>query len=250
MPEYNPLAFSRAGADQANALFDTYGRSRAGRQFADGDQAGAANTLARYGMIDDASQIQARQAQQAAAQRTLMQDEQDDDDKWILQGMTGLRGVPYDQRASAYQSQIRPRLAARLSAEELSRIDAADLTDAELDAGIGALGGSVAAPYANDRTGPNNSVLRPDRYTGTYTPVYTPEFDPRTGAPAGYMWADESRTSLKAIPGGGADPAVASGLAASRRAPPRARSSGGGSSSGGAARPAASSSSRPWERSW
>lgn len=253
MPEFNPLAYAREGRESANALFDTFGQARAGRQYADGDTAGAANTLARYGMIDDAMGLQRQQATMARQAKTDAASERDDDMKWLGQAASGLRAVPYDQRREIYMRQVRPLLQQNgLDDAELAQVDAADLTDGELDSLLGTLGGTVTAPYASDVAGPNGSRLRPDRYTGTYSQVYAPEFDPRVGAPAGYMWTDETRTRQVAIPGGSADPSVAGNLAASRRAPPRARSSGGGGSrsSGSGSRPASSGTKNPWDQDY
>ena len=189
----------------------------------------------------------------ADAERRRLADDQAEESKWLVQAATGLRSVPYDQRKSVYQAQIRPLLQQNgFDDDELAQVDAADYTDTELDALLGALGSKVAAPYENDVAGPNGSRLRPDRYSGAYSVAYEAPFDPRVGAPVGYMWTDESRTRQVPIPGGAADPSQAGALAASRRAPPRARTGGGSrsgdsrSSSGSGGSP----SSRPWERKW
>lgn len=249
MVEYNPLAYARAGRESSNALFDTLARTTAGRRLASGDQAGAQAVLNQYGMIDDASALQRQQMQIQRQERTDATADRESDMKWLVQAATGLRSVPYEQRRQAYTSQIRPLLQENgLDDDDLARVDAADLSDSELDALLGTLGGDVVTPYANDRSGRDGAVLRPDRYTGEYAQVYAPAFDPRQGASPGYMWTDETRTRQTYIPGGNADPSVAGGLAASRRAPPRASGGGGGSrgSSGGSA--AAAPARKPWER--
>ena len=251
MVEYNPIAARNGGYEfVANAL-DDRSRTRAGRQYASGDVSGAAGTLASGGLISDGMALQRQQQIQADAERKRAADAKAEDAKWLVQAATGLRSVPYADRKSVYQAQIRPLLQQNgFDDNELAQVDAADYTDAELDALLGALGGTVTAPYANDVAGPNGSRLRPDRYTGEYSAVYTAPFDARVGAPAGYMWTDETRTRQVPIPGGAADPAVAGALAASRRAPPRGRSGGGGSrpSDGGGSRPTAAPARKPWER--
>lgn len=251
MVEYNPSASRRAGYEFVSNALDDVSRARAGRQYADGNVADAAGTLARGGMVGDAVALQRQQAASVEAERARAAAERAEESKWLVQAATGLRNIPYAQRKSAYQAQVRPLLMDNgFDDDELARIDAADYSDSELDALLGALGGQVSTPYANDRAGPNGTVLRPDRYTGEYSSVYEAPFDPRAGAPTGYMWTDESRTRQVPIPGGSADPSVAGALAASKRAPARGRSSGGGRSSNG--RPAASSApaGRPWERTW
>lgn len=253
MVEYNPIAARNGGYDfVANAL-DDRARTRAGRQYAGGDVTGAAGTLASSGLIGDGMTLQRQQQVQADATRREALAQQESETKWLVQAASGLRSVPYAERKRVYQSQVRPLLQQNgFDDAELAQVDNADYTDAELDALLGALGGEVVAPYASDVAGPNGSRLRPDRYTGEYTAVYTAPFDARAGAPAGYMWTDETRTRQVPIPGGAADPAVAGALAASRRAPSRGRSGGGGnrSRSGGASSGGAASSSRPWERKW
>lgn len=252
MVEYNPIAARNGGYDfVANAL-DDRSRTRAGRQYAGGDVTGAAGTLASGGLIGDGMALQRQQQIQADADRRQALAQQESEAKWLVQAASGLRAVPYSERKRVYQSQVRPLLQQNgFDDAELAQVDNADYTDAELDALLGALGGEVVAPYANDVSGPNNSRLRPDRYTGEYKAVYTAPFDARAGAPAGYMWTDETRTRQIPIPGGAADPAVAGALAASRRAPPRGRSGGGGGSrsgGGGSSRPAAAPARKPWER--
>lgn len=253
MVEFNPIAARNGGYDfVANALDDRT-RTRAGRQYAGGDVTGASGTLASGGLIADGMSLERQQAAIAEAERRAAAAEREEDSKWLVQAATGLRAVPYDQRKAVYQSRIRPLLQQNgFDDDELAQVDAADYTDSELDALLGALGGEIVAPYANDRAGPNGSVLRPDRYTGEYTPAYTAPFDPRMGAPAGYMWTDETRTRQIPIPGGSADPTQAGALAASRRAPARGRSSGGGSSGSSRSSGArvSSSSGNPWDKDY
>lgn len=172
MVQFDPIRAAQAGRESANALFDTYARSRAGSQMAGGNAAEAANTLARFGMIEDASALQQRQAQVAQAERASRVAEEEDDAKWLTQGAQGLLQVPYEQRRSVYQAQIRPRLESRLSPEDMARVDAADLSDAELRAIVTSYGGTVS--------------------------------DPRGSAPSGYAWGQGNQ--LEAIPGGPADP--------------------------------------------
>lgn len=251
MVQYDPTGSRQAGYNYVGNILDERDRRRAGVLYAGGDQAGAANTLASAGMIGDARAINQDVQRTQTAQRTQAKEQRAEDNAWLLQAATGLRQVPYAQRRAVYQSQIRPLLQQNgFDDAELQRVDAADLSDGELDALMAGLGGTVTAPYANDRSGPNGGVIRPDRYTGEYSPVYTAPFDPRTGASPGYMWADETRTRQVAIPGGPADPAVAAPLAAARRAPPRGRSGGSGSSGGSSSSRPAAPSAKPWERNW
>lgn len=253
MVEYNPLRARQGGYDFVSNALDDISRSRAGRQYAEGNVADAAGTLARGGLIGDSVELQRQQSRAADSQRELEAAERAEEAKWLVQAATGLRSIPYEQRKAAYQAQVRPLLMDNgFDDEELERIDAADYSDSELDALLGALGGQVSTPYANDRAGPNGTVLRPDRYTGEYSSVYEAPFDPRVGAPTGYMWTDETRTRQVPIPGGSADPSQAGALAASKRAPARGRSSVGGSRGGSSGGPSASSApaGRPWERKW
>lgn len=251
MVDFNPIAARNGGYEfVANAL-DDRARTRAGRQYAAGDVSGATGTLASGGLIGGGMALQRQQAGQAEAERQRIAAEQAEESKWLAQAATGLRSVPYDQRKSVYQAQIRPLLQQNgFDDNELAQVDAADYTDGELDALLGALGGKVAAPYENDVAGPNGSRLRPDRYSGEYSVAYEAPFDPRVGAGTGYMWTDATRTRQVPIPGGAADPSQAGALAASRRAPARGRSGGGSrsSSGGGSSRPSAAPARKPWER--
>lgn len=249
MVEFNPIAARNSGYEFVSNALDDRARTKAGRQYAGGNISGASGTLMSGGLIGDGMALNRQQAASMEAERARAAAERTEEAKWLVQAATGLRSIPYEQRKSAYQAQVRPLLMDNgFDDEELARIDAADYSDSELDALLGALGGQVQTPYANDRSGPNGTVLRPDRYTGEYSSVYEAPFDPRVGAPTGYMWTDETRTRQVPIPGGSADPSQAGALAASRRAPPRSRSSGSGSSG----RPSVSSApaGRPWERKW
>lgn len=235
MPEYNPLAYRQSGYNFVSNALDDVNRSRAGQRYVAGDIKGASEALASGGMIDDAMTLQ---RQQQLQERT----DQAEESKWLVQAATGLRSVPYDQRRSVYQAQIRPLLQQNgFDDAELAQVDAADYTDGELDALLGALGGKVASPYENDRAGPNGSVLRP-RADGTYAPVYTPPVDPLDAA-----YRQAQIDALKASAG-------QRDAAAERARRPAAGRSGGGSRSSGGARSsgarASSSGGNPWDKDY
>jgi hypothetical protein len=238
MVDFNPIAARNGGYEfVANAL-DDRARTRAGRQYAAGDVSGATGTLASGGLIGDGMALQRQQAAMAEAERNRVMEDQAEESKWLVQAATGLRSVPYDQRKSVYQAQIRPLLQQNgFDDAELAQVDAADYTDGELDALLGALGGKVTSPYENDRAGPNGSVLRP-RADGTYAPVYTPPVDPLDAA-----YRQAQIDALKASAG-------QRDAAAARARRPAAGRSGGGSrsSGGGSSRPAAAPARKPWER--
>lgn len=236
MVDFNPIAARNGGYEfVANAL-DDRARTRAGRQYATGDVSGATGTLASGGLIGDGMALQRQQAGQAETERQRIAAEQAEESKWLVQAATGLRSVPYDQRKSVYQAQIRPLLQQNgFDDSELAQVDAADYTDGELDALLGALGGKVVSPYENDRAGPNGSVLRP-RADGTYAPVYTPPVDPLDAA-----YRQAQIDALKASAG-------QRDAAAERARRPAAGRSGGGRSSGAGSRPAAAPARKPWER--
>lgn len=214
----------RAGAAQRAEMDDWEAqrtRKAAGNALAGGDYAGAANAMFEGGELQGGLAVQGAERNQQAADR-------DQQRSAIAAAVSGLLHVPEAERAQVFQQRIAPVFQQIGLGEYISQIQPDDLSDASLRALSVSMGGEVEAPFANDRSGPNGSVLRPDRYTGEYAEAYSAPFDPRAGASPGYMWTDETRTAQRFIPGGQADPSVAGGLAASRRAPPRARASGGG----------------------
>lgn len=233
----------RTGAAQraeADEMQTQHTRKRAGNALAGGDYAGASNALFEGGDLQGGIIVQNAERTRQTADRTEQKTA-------IAAAVSGLLHVPEAERAQVFQQRIAPVFQQIGLGEYVTQIQPEDLSDASLRALSVSLGGEVETPFANDRSGPNGSVLRPDRYTGEYAEAYKAPFDPRAGASPGYMWTDESRTRQVFIPGGQADPGVVSQRAAAGRAPPRPRSGGGGGGgrpSGGSA-PATSGSGLP-----
>lgn len=228
MPEFDPIRSRQAGYNYVGNVLDERDRRQAGGLYASGDMAGAQSALARSGNIDGAMTLQRQQTAAAETARTQAKAQQDQDNAWLVRGMTGLRGVPADQRRTVYQTQIRPLLQQNgFDDAELAQIDAADLSDAELDAGIRALGGEVAGRQTfNTRQG----IVERDPYSGGYNLGYALPADPNLALEQELMQARIDATRAQV-----GQREAAAAKSARGPAPRGGGSSGGGSQSAPAA---------------
>lgn len=216
----------RAADEQRNALMS------AGRAYSAGDRPAASTALAMGGMLPQAIQLdqQTRTNQQADVERQKAT---------VLAAAKGLMELPDDRWADALANNVAPALReVGLGSQYDQAMADGKITREEVRALVVAAGGEVPTPYANDRAGPDGSVIRPDA-TGAYQPVYTAPVDPldtqyreaqiaAMNASAGQREAAAARSRRPAVGRGGGS-----------------RSSGGSSRSSGTA-PAG----KPWERSW
>ena len=222
----------RARAEQ-NAMQMQGVQREAGGLIASGDMTGGANALLNAGDIDGGLSVYAGQRQQQTADRTRQR-------AAVLAAAQGLKRVPMTERGNVFQTTIAPVFEAEGLGEVLGQISPEMMDDASLESLIVALGGEIESPYANDRAGPNGSVLRPGA-DGTYAPVYTAPVDP--------LETEYQRARIDALYAQGRQRDASAGASNARAGATRARSSGGGSASRSAPR-AAAPSGRPWERSW
>lgn len=222
--------------EQQNALLAA--RQQAGAAISSGDYGAGTNALLGAGDINGGLAVQSHQSRMTAAQADAADRARETQQQALIAGAKGLLDyTDPGQRAEAYSSRVRPYLlSVGIPEETLAQITPAHLDDNTLRSIVTQYGGEAPQAYANDRAGPNGSVLRPGP-DGSYTPVYTAPVDP--------LEAEYRQAQIEAMRASAGQREAAA--ARSRR--PAAQPGGGGSpraSSPGASAP----SSRPWERSW
>jgi hypothetical protein len=246
--QIDPYAATNAlsdGFNQQQAMAQSRARRVAGNALAGGNTAGAMSALGGAGDLQGQRVLQSDMTAEADAMREREGAERTEKLRFILQGAEGLLQAPPDQRREIYTTTLRPVLQQMGYPDDvLSRLDASEMSDAQLRSLVTAVGGEVRSVAANDRMSGGN-VIRPDPYTGEYGTVYEAPVAPPS-LPTGYRQkADGSGMEI--------DPDYLAGqqaLSGARRAPPRPRA--GNSGVGGSARPgssgAAAPAGRPWER--
>ncbi len=199
----------------------------AGEAYATGDMTGARNALARGGEIGSAMTMDANQRTQATADRTSRIADEDRARSTVLAGAQGLLILPEDQWMSAFSSRIAPALlGVGIDQGMIDQISQDGITRQEVEYLVKSLGGEVESPWANDRAGPNGSVIRPGR--DGYSEVSPGAANPRDGIPSGWeRQPDGSIAPMRGYTEGRSD------IAGATRAPPRGRAGGGRRSSGG-----------------
>lgn len=231
--QIDPYATTNAlgrGFDMARGMAENRAQRRAGNALASGDRQGAMNALGGAGMLGEVEALAQndRQAQQAERQASAAR--QDEMRQFLLRAGTALRTAPMERRQDVYRM-LRPTLEQIYDPEVISQLDRTDLSDANLDSLLSALGGET------QRFNTSGAVIEVGPGGGVRTLYETERHD---DAPNGYRWTEDG--SLEPIPGGPADPRQVGSIASSRRAPPRSSGGGGSRSSGGssgASRPAA-----------
>jgi len=249
--QVDPYAATNALADgfnQQQVMAQSRARRDAGNALAGGNTQGAMSALGGAGLLQDQRVIGQDMTRDADAQRERDQEETEARKAFILQSLDALERLPPDQVQDVWMTQLRPIMAQMgMSEPDLLQLDAADKSPASLQAFRAAFGGENPEPWANDRSGPGGSVIRPQR-AGGYSEVYTPPVVPD---------APSIPTGWELLPDGSIQPrrGLVEGqgrIAAAGRAPPRPRA--GNSGVNGSARPgsagqaAPADARRPWER--
>lgn len=224
MAEIDPYATTNAlsrGFAFAQDAAQSRARRNAGNALSGGQPDLAAAALNEVGLLDEGQGVTNEVTRQQASAQALAEKERKEKLAWIGQGTASLLQIPAAERQQVYEASIRPTLQAMgFDEETLKALDSADKTDANLRALATAVGQEVEGVAANDRAGPNGSILRPD-VNGAYAPAYTPPVDPleqelmrarieATRAQVGQREASAERARRPAAPRGGSRSPAAS----------------------------------------
>lgn len=133
----NPFDAMGQSFNALQGAWDQRTHNQAGRAYAAGDQAGAANALAQGGLPQEAADLEYRGQQRQAA--ISEQDRRGAEQRAtaLMHGVQALQRVPYEQRNQAFE-QMAPMLG--LPPETIQQLRAADKSDGALQAFGTALG--------------------------------------------------------------------------------------------------------------
>lgn len=219
----NIFQAGRQGWDDAQAMYETGQRKRAGSALAGGDRQGAMQALGSAGLVDDVRQVQQDQrtdenTQYERAHATEQQDytrsqaEQEKRAKFLKDVAGGLKGVPAGERRKALD-QVLPHFAQLgIKPDDFAGLSEDQLTDQNLDifsgeiekAQIVNLGGGGVGKFT-PRSGAFETLREP-----TLRPVIVGNgataLDPETGEPVYVNPKQFAPPRPRAAPkGGGSD---------------------------------------------
>lgn len=234
MPQANVFDAMGQSYNALQTSFQDGARTRAGRAYGEGDREGAISALGQGGLVSEASALDDTFMRRDYAMQDQQRADQAQRAEFMLNATTTLRRIPAANRAQAYQ-QLRPVLESFIPPEVLEQMDAADMSDATLDAFAGALGQEAERlqlfqlPNGGDIIGVSQS-------TGEErSRVRGPGPDP--------LDVEYRQAQIDAMRA-----QVPLRQAQAARAARPAASGGGSRSSGGGSAPAARPAGRPWER--
>lgn len=220
----------QAAREEMRTSQDRNALSQATQAYVGGDVTGARNALAANGNLDGVMALDRNTATTAATQRTTRLADEERAKATVLAGAQGLLRLPEEQWLPTFTSRVAPALLeVGIDQPTIDQILQGGISRQELEFVVTSLGGETESAFANDRSGPNGSIIRPGS-DGRYSEVSPGAANPREGIPSGWeRQPDGSIAPMRGYTEGRSD------IAGATRAPPRARAgrSGGGSRSSG-----------------